>query len=707
MVTNRKKCNKGYGCGNSCISRKRTCKSNVGQDGKKLVENFTQYLQRLEAEDKIAKTIDRANEQDSEAKRLIDETIDSVEEQRDREIGKAIDQARLERQRDEAIGRAIDNVNRGDQQVERAVSGVSLSTLRRRALEKNLIDEAAKRALEFKLENTDSQEELDETFLKELEKIKEEIDEAAKEAIAQITDEGQFKLDQIIPGGGGVIAVEFSDSNRKLRAEFDDDSPEVRVLDISSGRPSEYSVVDEEEFKDFLGSQKKQIKEVVNNSAFVRSIRKDDPQRYNKALEVVDKLDGKESKPDVKPNEPGKARRPENVKLRSTQPQAEEVINIGRRIAERFIDPEIIGRDTLENDRETFLKNLDNKKKDILDEIELRKQFLRRQFGDPNMDFSDNAAIKKLEEELIKYEPEGRTEFFDEYDKLLNDKAILNAKFQRGEIGQEELIIEVDKISQALFKFSLDNPLEIPELEGFENLRNSLLETASFGAEEALENVEFSNTIEPERLERIKKSLAEAAMITNQIPRKNFRMINDLRQPRAYADGSFSEADNWAILDISNEEGVAGTVHGTNNVSSQYYRENPTMYPRINVGQYEFADSTTTFHEFAHHVEFANRDIATMNLEWIKSNATGPATSMNELEKTDVYDSNEVGYPGPFISSYVSKIYPTSGAGDQTEVLSMGFQYFSNPDAMLNLYSQSPEHFFLTLGTLAILRGEA
>lgn len=90
----KKKCNKGWGCGGACISRKKTCKSNLDISGKKLVEDFTQYLQRMSAEDKISKT--------------------------------------------------VDTVQRGDQQIERAVSSLNLKGLRKKATQQRTIQEALK-----------------------------------------------------------------------------------------------------------------------------------------------------------------------------------------------------------------------------------------------------------------------------------------------------------------------------------------------------------------------------------------------------------------------------------------------------------------------------------------------------------------------------------------------------------------------------------
>lgn len=44
----KKKCKKGWGCGNSCISRTRKCRSNTNDEGKKLIETFSQYINRTQ-----------------------------------------------------------------------------------------------------------------------------------------------------------------------------------------------------------------------------------------------------------------------------------------------------------------------------------------------------------------------------------------------------------------------------------------------------------------------------------------------------------------------------------------------------------------------------------------------------------------------------------------------------------------------------------
>lgn len=44
----KKKCRIGWGCGGTCISRKKLCRSNLDQNEKKIVESFTQYVKRLQ-----------------------------------------------------------------------------------------------------------------------------------------------------------------------------------------------------------------------------------------------------------------------------------------------------------------------------------------------------------------------------------------------------------------------------------------------------------------------------------------------------------------------------------------------------------------------------------------------------------------------------------------------------------------------------------
>ena len=126
------------------------------------------------------------------------------------------------------------------------------------------------------------------------------------------------------------------------------------------------------------------------------------------------------------------------------------------------------------------------------------------------------------------------------------------------------------------------------------------------------------------------------------------------------------------------------------------------------MGVEEFqSDPAVMYHEYGHHIEFGNRDFAITNWEWVQSRATGPHDSLNNLTKGNSYAESERAYPDDFIAMYVGKRYSPSDIVPMTEVFSMGIQMFNNPSSMRQLYLSDPEHFFLTLGTLKILRGEA
>ena len=48
--TKTRTCKKGYTCGKGCISRSKTCRSNLGPDGQKLVEDYAAFVKRVAAE---------------------------------------------------------------------------------------------------------------------------------------------------------------------------------------------------------------------------------------------------------------------------------------------------------------------------------------------------------------------------------------------------------------------------------------------------------------------------------------------------------------------------------------------------------------------------------------------------------------------------------------------------------------------------------
>ena len=57
----KRKCVRGWACGNSCITRKKKCRSNLNEEGRKLIETFSQYIVRLGSNltDENAETLGR------------------------------------------------------------------------------------------------------------------------------------------------------------------------------------------------------------------------------------------------------------------------------------------------------------------------------------------------------------------------------------------------------------------------------------------------------------------------------------------------------------------------------------------------------------------------------------------------------------------------------------------------------------------------
>lgn len=101
----------------------------------------------------------------------------------------------------------------------------------------------------------------------------------------------------------------------------------------------------------------------------------------------------------------------------------------------------------------------------------------------------------------------------------------------------------------------------------------------------------------------------------------------------------------------------------------------------------------TLFHECAHLVEHWDTALGEVNTNFIKNRATGKPTSLKQLTGC-AYKADEKAHPDQFVHPYVGKIYPN----ETTEVLSMGLECFSSPQALAALFQKDPEHFRLILG---------
>jgi hypothetical protein len=110
-------------------------------------------------------------------------------------------------------------------------------------------------------------------------------------------------------------------------------------------------------------------------------------------------------------------------------------------------------------------------------------------------------------------------------------------------------------------------------------------------------------------------------------------------------------------------------------------------------GKSPLSTRITQFHEMAHHCEYQDRSAGADAEDWVKSRSSGEITPLSQLTGNNGYGAEEKALPDSFIDHYVGKLY---GRGI-TEVHSMGLQAFADPDKLVDLYKQDPEHFRLMM----------
>lgn len=109
-------------------------------------------------------------------------------------------------------------------------------------------------------------------------------------------------------------------------------------------------------------------------------------------------------------------------------------------------------------------------------------------------------------------------------------------------------------------------------------------------------------------------------------------------------------------------------------------------------------DRHQVFHEYAHYMEFENRQLAVASRKFIEDRSTSPEPVKLKDITGQNYRDTEMAFPGNFIDPYVGKIY--GAAGTPTEVISMGVELFRDPQLMSSFYKKDPEHFNFVLGAI-------
>ncbi|MET4696664.1 hypothetical protein [Endozoicomonas lisbonensis] len=103
------------------------------------------------------------------------------------------------------------------------------------------------------------------------------------------------------------------------------------------------------------------------------------------------------------------------------------------------------------------------------------------------------------------------------------------------------------------------------------------------------------------------------------------------------------------------------------------------------------------FHEVGHIIERGNDAILRASHHYRDTKAESPKpVSLRELTGSGFYDTDEVALPDHYIHPYVGKVYKHQAS----EVLSMGLQYFANPEDLAKLAVSDPQFVALVTGVI-------
>lgn len=109
------------------------------------------------------------------------------------------------------------------------------------------------------------------------------------------------------------------------------------------------------------------------------------------------------------------------------------------------------------------------------------------------------------------------------------------------------------------------------------------------------------------------------------------------------------------------------------------------------------------FHELGHYIEYANPEVYRAARAWVEARSrvanggTEQRAQLRDLTGIEEYKIGELAFEDHFDNPYVGRDY---GREQATEVVSVGMEYMTSPERMLQLYQRDPEHFFFMLGVL-------
>lgn len=256
-------------------------------------------------------------------------------------------------------------------------------------------------------------------------------------------------------------------------------------------------------------------------------------------------------------------------------------------------------------------------------------------------------------------------EFGEELEKIRNlSKEYVEASSQREEalsrFSQSGGLLKGEELREASNRIDRFREIDKEVSETFENFREKLLARGSDReiASNILQEIKFQDEVGEISFrgeEAIKQSMIEYMELMG------YRDANGLREiiysnPRASAGSSYVNVGN------------------SGNIKEVMFHEMAHILER-RLGVHEYSQASYAF---------------------IESRATGPRTRLSELMPEGNFDDDEYVIPGNFIHPYVGKTYPYRS----TEVVSMGVERFSSPEAMRDFFIADEGHFTLTLGEI-------
>jgi hypothetical protein len=141
---------------------------------------------------------------------------------------------------------------------------------------------------------------------------------------------------------------------------------------------------------------------------------------------------------------------------------------------------------------------------------------------------------------------------------------------------------------------------------------------------------------------------------------------------------------------------IDDTGHQEGHGRSYYLVEDKTIHLRKN------ADRPVVWHELGHWLEHSRSLFKQAARGYQMSRATSTKkVALADLDDRPGYHTDEMGYLGNFLDSYIGKVYEEDGG---TEVLSMGFQFVA--EDLATLYDKDRSLFFFAMGTVVKARQE-